>query len=173
VFRAAVLADGDSIGLVEFPQITAQLSVAAATPRESAASHTLALPVSDQPVAAAALFADQTPVAPVSQSLPAPMGADALPLLDREGEVRPLDQLEADLIRYAITHYRGQMSEVARRLRIGRSMLYRKLETLAFTPARAAQRRNSKPWPQSDSGGKLRELRRLSPPCQDKFPRLA
>ena len=38
--------------------------------------------------------------------------------------------LEAELIRYAITHYRGQMSEVARRLQIGRSTLYRKLETL-------------------------------------------
>jgi DNA-binding NtrC family response regulator len=36
------------------------------------------------------------------------------------------------LIRFAITHYRGQMSEVARRLRIGRSTLYRKLEGLGL-----------------------------------------
>jgi DNA-binding NtrC family response regulator len=36
------------------------------------------------------------------------------------------------VIRFAISHYRGQMSEVARRLRIGRSTLYRKLETLGL-----------------------------------------
>jgi DNA-binding NtrC family response regulator len=53
-------------------------------------------------------------------------------LLDAEGDVRPLEELEADLIRYAVTHYRGQMSEVARRLQIGRSTLYRKLEALGL-----------------------------------------
>jgi DNA-binding NtrC family response regulator len=46
--------------------------------------------------------------------------------------VRPLDEIEAQLIRFAIAHYRGQMSEVARRLRIGRSTLYRKLESLGL-----------------------------------------
>ena len=45
---------------------------------------------------------------------------------------RILDELESELIRYAITHYRGQMSEVARRLRIGRSTLYRRLEALGL-----------------------------------------
>jgi DNA-binding NtrC family response regulator len=53
-------------------------------------------------------------------------------LLDAAGDVRPLEEIEADLIRYAVTHYRGQMSEVARRLRIGRSTLYRKLEALGL-----------------------------------------
>ena len=61
---------------------------------------------------------------------------DALALLDAEGEVRPLDEIESDLIRYAITHYRGQMSEVARRLQIGRSTLYRKLEALGLNSER-------------------------------------
>jgi DNA-binding NtrC family response regulator len=65
------------------------------------------------------------------------MPADALPLLDADGEVRPLDEVEAELIRYAITHYRGQMSEVARRLRIGRSTLYRKLDALGLNSERA------------------------------------
>ena len=36
------------------------------------------------------------------------------------------------MIRFAISHYRGQMSEVARRLQIGRSTLYRKLEGLGL-----------------------------------------
>src|SRR5208337_5202952 len=59
-----------------------------------------------------------------------PMGAHDL--LDDNGDVRTLEDIEADAIRFAITHYRGQMSEVARRLRIGRSTLYRKLESLGL-----------------------------------------
>jgi DNA-binding NtrC family response regulator len=44
--------------------------------------------------------------------------------------------MEIEIIRFAISHYRGQMSEVARRLKIGRSTLYRKLdEATADDPA--------------------------------------
>ena len=57
---------------------------------------------------------------------------DALGLLDAHGDVRPLEEIEAEVIRFAIAHYRGQMSEVARRLQIGRSTLYRKLENLGL-----------------------------------------
>jgi len=56
----------------------------------------------------------------------------SLPLTDPRGDVRPLEDIERDAIRFAISHYRGQMSEVARRLRIGRSTLYRKLEGLGL-----------------------------------------
>ena len=45
----------------------------------------------------------------------------------------PLEEMEAEIIRFAISHYRGQMSEVARRLKIGRSTLYRKLDEAAGT----------------------------------------
>jgi DNA-binding NtrC family response regulator len=55
-----------------------------------------------------------------------------LDLLDDNGDVRPLEDIEADAIRFAITHCRGQMSQVARRLRIGRSTLYRKLDSLGL-----------------------------------------
>ena len=53
-------------------------------------------------------------------------------LIDASGQVRPLEELEAEVIRFAIARYRGQMSEVARRLRIGRSTLYRKLDDIGL-----------------------------------------
>ena len=64
--------------------------------------------------------------------LPPGAAPGTLGVLDSEGEVRALEEIEADAIRFAIAHYRGQMSEVARRLRIGRSTLYRKLEFLGL-----------------------------------------
>ena len=67
-----------------------------------------------------------------------PLGS--LDLLDAQGEVRPLEEVENEILRFAITHYHGQMSEVARRLQIGRSTLYRKLKDLGFAePAGADQ----------------------------------
>ncbi|QGN53529.1 sigma-54 dependent transcriptional regulator [Novosphingobium sp. Gsoil 351] len=52
-----------------------------------------------------------------------------------DGNLRPLDEIEADVIRLAIGHYRGRMTEVARRLGIGRSTLYRKLSDLGIESA--------------------------------------
>lgn len=49
-----------------------------------------------------------------------------------DGNLRPLEDIEADVIRLAIGHYRGRMTEVARRLGIGRSTLYRKLGDLGI-----------------------------------------
>ena len=57
--------------------------------------------------------------------------AGTLAMLTTSGEVRPLEEMETEIIRFAIAHYRGQMSEVARRLKIGRSTLYRKLDEAA------------------------------------------
>jgi DNA-binding NtrC family response regulator len=132
VFRAVVLAESDTIGLDEFPQIAALLGdkiaadVASAAPVEAAEDFEPAL----VPSAFAGAAQASAPLAPRSPG-------DALPLLDAEGEVRPLEEVEAELIRYAVTHYRGQMSEVARRLKIGRSTLYRKLEVLGLHSERA------------------------------------
>jgi DNA-binding NtrC family response regulator len=56
-------------------------------------------------------------------------------LYDSDGHLRPLEEIEADIIRLAIGHYRGRMSEVARRLGIGRSTLYRKLGGLGIDTA--------------------------------------
>jgi DNA-binding NtrC family response regulator len=133
LFRAVVLAESDAIGLAEFPQISAL--VAAQGPDHGGAPDHAGEPLVpdfDQPVELPAPFADH----PGALAASPPAAADALALLDASGEVRPLEELEAELIRYAITHYRGQMSEVARRLQIGRSTLYRKLEALGLNTER-------------------------------------
>ena len=52
-----------------------------------------------------------------------------------DGHLRSLEEIEADIIRLAIGHYRGRMTEVARRLGIGRSTLYRKLAELGIDNA--------------------------------------
>ncbi|MBV9260694.1 MAG: sigma-54-dependent Fis family transcriptional regulator [Pseudolabrys sp.] len=110
IFRAVVLADGGEIGINELPQIAGHAGDnGMAAPRDAES--------------------DGLSIAP-EQLPPLTNAATSLGLLDAAGDVRPLDELERDIIRFAISHYRGQMSEVARRLQIGRSTLYRKLEGL-------------------------------------------
>ena len=53
-------------------------------------------------------------------------------LCDEAGKLRPFREIEADVIRLAIEHYQGRMSEVASHLRIGRSTLYRKVSDLGI-----------------------------------------
>jgi DNA-binding NtrC family response regulator len=122
MFRAVVLAEGEEIGINEFPQIAAQVSSdEASIPQLSEPSPAITASWPDGP-------AD---VVPVRIATP----AHTLPITDSHGNVRPLEEIERDSIRFAISHYRGQMSEVARKLRIGRSTLYRKLEGLGLEDA--------------------------------------
>ena len=62
-------------------------------------------------------------------------GRPGVTLYSSDGHLRPLEDIEADIIRLAIGHYRGRMAEVARRLGIGRSTLYRKLGELGIDTA--------------------------------------
>jgi DNA-binding NtrC family response regulator len=55
-----------------------------------------------------------------------------LAALDGGGHMRRLEEFEAEVIKLAISRYDGHMSEVARRLGIGRSTLYRKLKDLGL-----------------------------------------
>jgi len=75
---------------------------------------------------------DLSPSASKASSNEALDGAPGVTLYTGEGHVRPLEEIEADIIRLAIGHYRGRMTEVARRLGIGRSTLYRKLGELGI-----------------------------------------
>jgi DNA-binding NtrC family response regulator len=126
VFRAVVLADGDEVGANEFPQLALH-AIRAVVPVDE-----LPRPAPEA-VSSAPLILEEAPAtSPQAAEASGGVGADALTLLDAAGNVRPLDEIEAEVIRFAIARYRGQMSEVARRLKIGRSTLYRKLEEIGI-----------------------------------------
>lgn len=57
-----------------------------------------------------------------------PPPAEGVELFTADGHVRPLEHIQADVIRLAVRLYNGRISEVARRLNMGRSTLYRKLD---------------------------------------------
>ena len=112
VFRAVVLADDDELGTAEFPQIAAQV--------EGFEARVPPAPAYAPP----ALYqSHQREIVRVEMRDP-----NVLRLLDENGDARKLEEIEADTIRFALVHYRGQMSEVARKLGIGRSTLYRKMK---------------------------------------------
>jgi DNA-binding NtrC family response regulator len=128
VYRAVVMSDGEQLGLHDFPQAAAQSPALSEQPGEplivSAAFHT---------TVPAMVSGSEIPIVPLPS-------AGMLAMLTRSGEMRPLEEMENEIIRFAISHYRGQMSEVARRLKIGRSTLYRKLdEAEADDPATGSQ----------------------------------
>ncbi len=54
-------------------------------------------------------------------------GEGPVSIMNLDGEMRPLQDIERDILQYAIDYYQGHMSEVSRRLGIGRSTLYRKV----------------------------------------------
>ena len=55
-----------------------------------------------------------------------------LQALSSAGDVRSLEDVDGDLIRFAIDYHEGRMTRVARSLDIGRSTLYRKLKELGI-----------------------------------------
>jgi DNA-binding NtrC family response regulator len=115
VFRAVVLCDGDELSVADFPQIAAQVD-----------GYEVVVPLAPSSVPAPAMQ-------PVIAAQPAMIVPGAsIALLDEAGHVRPMEMLETEALKFAIDHYRGQMSQVARRLGIGRSTLYRKLKDLGI-----------------------------------------
>lgn len=121
VYRAVVMSDGDQLGLADFPHGPAH---SAAPEAHGHHGEPLLLAPAFHSTVPAMVSGNEIPIVPLSS-------AGTLAMLTSLGEVRPLEEMEAEIIRFAISHYRGQMSEVARRLKIGRSTLYRKLDEAA------------------------------------------
>jgi len=113
IFRAVVLCDGTTLDVCDFPQIAAAMGV-------------------DTQVRRSPFIAEATVRANAPMSAPAASVREnspyALSATDAAGHMRRLEDVESEMIRMAIARYEGHMSEVARRLGIGRSTLYRKLK---------------------------------------------
>jgi DNA-binding NtrC family response regulator len=140
IFRAVVLAEGEEIGLNEFPQIAAQ-ACGRDRPGEPLQPRSVPENFTDlAPVLGPAIVLDEAagPASPAAPSGDLEMPSNLLNLIDDFGHCRPLEEIEAEAIKFALSHYRNQMSEVARRLHIGRSTLYRKLDALGLAVTDAA-----------------------------------
>jgi DNA-binding NtrC family response regulator len=118
VYRAVVMSETDQLGAADFPQ------AAAHSAPEAHHGEPLIIGPGSHSTVPAMVSGSEIPIAPLPS-------AGMLAMLTSAGEMRPLEELETEIIRFAISHYRGQMSEVARRLKIGRSTLYRKLDEAA------------------------------------------
>ncbi|MGB3457635.1 MAG: sigma-54 dependent transcriptional regulator [Litorimonas sp.] len=101
IFRAMILSDGNKLRPQDFPQMSGGLPYLVDTEDRTALDA----------------------LVPANES----EDTGAVSVLDREGHLRTLEDIERDLIAFAIETYQGHMSEVARRLGIGRSTLYRKV----------------------------------------------
>jgi DNA-binding NtrC family response regulator len=116
MFRAVVLADRDELTTAEFPQIAAQVE-----------GYEVRIPPAPAPVAA-----DPAAYLALRSTSLETRDPHSLRLINDSGDVRPLEDIEAEAIRFALAHYRGQMSQMARKLGIGRSTLYRKMKDIGF-----------------------------------------
>jgi DNA-binding NtrC family response regulator len=121
VYRAVVMSDTDQLGIDDFPQ---GLQSQGALEARNVPVEPLIIGPDSHPTAPTMISGNDIPIVPLPST-------GMLTMLTPSGEVRPLEDMEAEIIRFAISHYRGQMSEVARRLKIGRSTLYRKLDEAA------------------------------------------
>jgi DNA-binding NtrC family response regulator len=141
IFRAVVLAEGEELGLEEFPHInsgerahTERAHAPVAVPLAPAAD-----PGASAPLAPGIVIGDDAAISLDPGGHGVSLPEHLVNLVDEAGHARPLEDVEADAIRFALAHYRNQMSEVARRLRIGRSTLYRKLDGLGLAIADEAR----------------------------------
>ncbi|MEO0466296.1 MAG: sigma-54 dependent transcriptional regulator [Pseudomonadota bacterium] len=103
VFRAVVLCEGDWLRPEDFPQISGVM------PDLDLLPDTPDLPI------------------PANDTGSGPSVGGPVSVFDADGEMRTLEEVERDLLELAIEHYDGHMSEISRRLGIGRSTLYRKV----------------------------------------------
>jgi DNA-binding NtrC family response regulator len=123
LYRAVVLADGPELRPEEFPQILAQ----------SAPLHVLSYPPATPSIDAPPLVHEPEPLPAAKQ--PDLDLAGMIQIINSRGHIRSMEVIEADILRMAIAHYNGQLSEVARRLGIGRSTLYRKIADFGLETA--------------------------------------
>jgi DNA-binding NtrC family response regulator len=130
IFRAVVLADGPELSIAEFPQIAAHVE-GFETEIPAAPSVLQKQPAYTGP---ALIGAENTVPHTVEIKSPASGSSLGIQAVAEDGEIRSLEAIEADMIRLALGRYLGHMTEVAKRLNIGRSTLYRKMQEYGLEP---------------------------------------
>ncbi|PCI87156.1 MAG: sigma-54-dependent Fis family transcriptional regulator [Hyphomicrobiales bacterium] len=158
IFRAIILCDQNQLDISDFPQIAAHVEgyenqvPAAPAPHltdaiyhqgpamiggsphhySAASHHKNRVPELIPQRAHSQAFGQQIPDL-IPNNLQAPQNSiSGIAAIEQNGEMRRLEDVEADMIRMAMDRYRGHMSEVARKLGIGRSTLYRKVNDLGL-----------------------------------------
>ncbi|MEO0398742.1 MAG: sigma-54 dependent transcriptional regulator [Pseudomonadota bacterium] len=127
IFRAVVLAEGSYLTARDFPLLAAEFEAAGVD--------------LGPPLVAAddEDFDEDAPPAFTADDEASFTGtAEGVSIYDPEGHLRSLQDIERDLIELAIETYNGRMAEVARRLGMGRSTLYRKLRDHGLSVQRAS-----------------------------------
>jgi len=104
VFRAVILCESDELVVDDFPQIQAVLGSPHPT-NHTNVTHS---------------FSDGNSQLNTRTS-------NGLEFKEDNGDLKPLEKLEEEAIRFALEHHTFRMTEVAKSLKIGRSTLYRKL----------------------------------------------
>lgn len=130
VFRAIVLADTADLGVSEFPQIAAHVDGFEAD-IPAAPSDAIDKGAFEGP---ALLGAEKSVPHTVEVRGGEKTSSLGIPAISADGDIRSLEDIEADMIRLALGRYRGHMTEVAKRLKIGRSTLYRKMQEYGLEP---------------------------------------
>src|SRR5689334_11558330 len=101
VYRAVVMSESDQLGAADFPQVS---NAAPTTVGPDLPSDPITVaPAKPYPSGPVVVSGSDIPIAPLPSH-------GALMMLNGNGEVRPLEDMENDIIRFAISHYRGQMS---------------------------------------------------------------
>ena len=128
VFRAIVLADTPMLTVNEFPQIAAHVEGYQVTVPPAPA------PKDPVPRIEGPVMLGESAGTPATIHVSSANGKDAIgiPALSDSGDIRSLEAVEADMIRLAFGRYRGRMTEIAKRLGIGRSTLYRKMREIGL-----------------------------------------
>ncbi|MCF6326530.1 MAG: sigma-54 dependent transcriptional regulator [Devosiaceae bacterium] len=128
IYRAIVLCDSNRLAPVDFPQI-----VIGTSSRKKAIKQSQQLPNLQEPV-----HIDMVPKKPDFDEQASENSTKNNKKSDRflsaDGAIQPLNNVERDLIAFALQYHDGKMSRVAKSLKIGRSTLYRKLKEYELDP---------------------------------------
>ncbi len=78
---------------------------------------------------------------PLNTTEPAGSNVVAFPMQQMDAKVQKMEDLEAKAIESAINQYKGNLTEAAKALGIGRATLYRKVKQYHIDPSQARRRK--------------------------------